>query len=133
MHKDYLMRQIEYITTAVAELIFHKPSSRYEAQSEVRQIESDLLYVLLCSMVNDKSINGAEDLLFDMLDADNHEHLLIATDFYNQLSSMTDEDLIKADFTRDEIERGLREVNAIFGLSIKNTDCVSYACPKLNK
>jgi len=112
------MRQIEFITTAVAELIFNKPSSRYEAQSEVRQIESDLLYVLLCSMVNDKNINGAEDLLFDMLDADNHEHLLIATDFYNQLSSMTDEDLIKADFTRDEIERGLGEVNETFGLSV---------------
>ena len=118
MHKDYLMRQIEYITTAVAELIFNKPSSRIEVQSEVRQFESDLLYVLLCSMVNDRNINGAEDLLFDMLDADNHEHLLVATDFYKQLNSMTDEDLVKADFSRDEIERGLSEVNKTFGLSI---------------
>ena len=112
------MRQIEFITIAIAEIVFNKPSSRYEIQSEVRQIESDLLYVLLCGMVDDKNINGAEDLLFDMFEADNHEHLLIATDFYNKLSSMTDADLRNADFTREEIERGRSEINAIFGLSV---------------
>jgi len=111
------MRQIEIITTAVAEIIFNKPSSRHEEQIEVRQTESDLLYVLLCNLLDDKNINGAEDLLFDMLEAHNHEHLLIALDFYDQVNSMTDEELKSANFSRDEIERGVNDVKEIYGLS----------------
>ena len=117
MHKDFLMRQIEFIATAIGEIIFSKPSSRYEMQSEVRQLESDLLYVLLCNMLDKKNINGAEDLLFDMLDADNREHFLIAVDFYNRLKHMTDAELINADFSREEVERGLDEIKAIYDLS----------------
>jgi len=111
------MRQIEFITTAVAELFFSKPSSKYEIHNEVRQADSDLFYILLCKMLDDKNINGAEDLLFDMLDADNIEHLSIATEFYEKVSRMTDEELQSADFSREEIEYGLSEINAIYGLS----------------
>ena len=53
------MRQIEFISTAVAELIFNKHSSMYEIQSEVRQTDSDLIYVLLHKMLEEKNINGA--------------------------------------------------------------------------
>jgi len=120
------MRQIEFITTAVAELFFSKHSSRYEIHSEIRQIESDLLYVLLCKLLDDKNINGAEDLLFDMLDADNIEHLSIATEFYDRVNRMTDVELQYADFSRKEIEYGLREVNAIYAIG-------DIGCQKLVK
>ena len=116
MHKDFLMRQIEFITTVVAEMFFGKHSSRYEIHSEVRQTDSDLLYVLLCKMLDEKNINGAEDLLFDMLDADNIEHLSIATEFYEKVNRMTDEELQSADFSREEVEYGLSEVKAIYSL-----------------
>jgi len=118
MHRDFLMRQIKSITTAIGEMIFNKPSSGYEVQSEVRQLESDLLYILLCNMVNEKDINGAEDLLFEMLEKDNNDHLLIATDFYSRLNCMTDHDLQQANFSREEIERGLNEIKKIYGLPI---------------
>jgi len=117
MHKDFIMRQIELITTAVAEMLFGKHSSRYEIHGEVRQTDSDLLYVLLCKMLDEKNINGAEDLLFDMLDADNTEHLSIATEFYDKVNRMTDEELQSVDFSREEVEYGLGEINAIYGLS----------------
>lgn len=116
MHKDFLMRQIEFITTAIGEIIFFKPSSGYEVQSEVRQIESDLLYVLLCNMLKENNINGAENMLFDMLDIDNREHLAIAVDFYNQVSRMTDDELQNADFSRNEINRGLNDIMTLFGI-----------------
>jgi len=111
------MRQIEFITTAVAELFFRKHPSRYETHSEVRQTDSDLLYVLLCKMLDEKNINGAEDILFDMLDVDNTEHLSIAIEFYNKVSCMTDEELQSADFSREEIEYGLSEIKAFYGVS----------------
>jgi len=65
-------------------------------------------------MLDEKNINGAEDLLFDMLDADSIEHLSIATDFYSKLSCMTDEELQSADFSRKEIDHGLSEIKAIY-------------------
>jgi len=111
------MRQIEFITTAVAEIFFGKHSSRYEIHSEVRQTDSDLLYVLLHKMLDEQNINGAETLLFDMLDADKIEHMSIAIDFYTKVSSMTDEELQSSDFSRKEIEYGLNEIKAIYGLS----------------
>jgi hypothetical protein len=68
-------------------------------------------------MLDEKNINGAEDLLFDMLDADNIEHLSIAIEFYSKVSSMTDDEIQNADFSREEIEYGLNEIKAIYGLS----------------
>jgi len=58
------------------------------------------------------------DLLFDTLEVNNHDHFLIAVDFYDKLHRMTDKELDEADFSRDEIERGLNEVKAFYGLSI---------------
>jgi hypothetical protein len=115
LHKDYLMRQIEFISTAVAErLFFWKEHIRIEIKAEVRQFESDLLYVLLCDLVYRKRINEAENLLFDTLEPNNQEHLAIAEDFYYKLNSMSDNDLAIADFTREEIERGLCEIKEIY-------------------
>jgi len=80
------------------------------------QTETDLLFVLLCDLIAKKSINEAENLLFDWLDQDNSDHFMIATDFYRRLNGFTDEELVDADFSREEIVSGLNEVNAIFGL-----------------
>jgi len=66
-------------------------------------------------MLDKKNINGAENILFDMLEEDNNDHMLIAIDFYNRLSSMADDELQSADFSRDEIDRGLREIKSIYG------------------
>jgi len=119
LHKDFLMRQIEGITTAIAELIFNKPSSRYEMQSEVRQLETDLLYVLLCKMLDEKNINGAENLLFETLDTNNSDYLAIASDFYKRINDFTAKELEEANFSRDEITDGMNAIQTIFGQSLK--------------
>jgi len=113
------MRQIEFISTAVGERVFFwKEQIRIEVKSEVRQLESDLLYVLLCDLISKKSINEAENLLFEMLDPNNQEQLTIATDFYNKLNTISNDELENADFSREEIERGRNEVLALFDLPI---------------
>jgi len=115
MHKDYFMRQIEFMSTAIGEkLLFWTEPYRQEQKSEVKQLESDLLYVLLCNMLDQNNINGAEDMLFDMLEKENPEHMLIATGFYSRLNSMSDDELKNADFSREEIEIGLNEIKSIF-------------------
>ena len=67
-------------------------------------------------MLEEKNINGAEDLLFDMLEEDNQDHLVIAIDFYHRLSCLTDDELRNADFSREEVERGLNEIKTMYGI-----------------
>jgi len=62
-------------------------------------------------------INEAENLLFEMLDSDNNDHFVLAIDFYKRLNSLSDNDLEQADFSREEIIKGLGEVCSIFGYS----------------
>jgi len=107
------------MSEAIACKIFNKEAStKYHIQDEVTVAETDLLYIVLCDLITKNHINHAESLLFDMIDPENSDHLKIATDFYSKLTSMTDEELADADFTRKEIDSGLNEVKTIFGLSI---------------
>ena len=117
-NKDFLVRQIELMTESIACLVLDKETTaKYVIRSEVNQAETDLFYALICDLVTKKRINEAENLLFNMLDPDNRDHLAIATDFYSRLNSMTEKELDKADFSRNEIAVGLNEVRAIFALS----------------
>ncbi|MCL2426850.1 MAG: DUF6483 family protein [Oscillospiraceae bacterium] len=118
-HKDYLIRQIELMTESIGCLVFNKEASeKNEIHSEISQAESDLLHVLLCDLIAKERVNEAENLLFDSLDPDNQNHLVIAIDFYRRLNDMTDEELDNADFSREEVENGLAEVKSIFDLEV---------------
>ena len=116
LHKDFLVRQIQLMTEAISCVVFIKETAtKNEAQDEIGQTETDLLYVLLSGLLAKNSINKAEDLLFEMLDPDNRDHYKIAMDFYNRLNTISNEELENADFSREETERGLNEVKSIFG------------------
>jgi hypothetical protein len=117
-HKDWLVRQLQIMSTAIGNIVFNKEIvATYELKGGATQSDTDLLFVLLCSLVEKRNINEAENLLFDMLDTDNHDHLVLATDFYKRLNGLTDKELENADFTREEIADGLGEICSIFGLS----------------
>jgi hypothetical protein len=114
-HKDYLVRQIEAMTESIACTILNKQATTiHEIQDIEKEIETDLLRALLHDLLGKHKINEAENVLFDMLDPDNHDHLLIANEFYKHLDSLTDENLEDADFTREEIKDGLNKVKALF-------------------
>jgi len=117
-HSDFLMRQIQLMTTAIANMVFNKESvATYDLKGGVTQSETNLLYVLLRDLADKQKINEAENLLFEMLDRDNHDHFIIATDFYRRLNSLSDKELEEADFSREEIVKGLNEVHSIFRYS----------------
>ena len=53
----------------------------------------------------------AEDLLFELVERNpNPEYGMVAEEFYNDLTWLTDEDLARCDFSRDEIEEGRWEI-----------------------
>jgi hypothetical protein len=118
IHKDFLVRQIEFMSEAIACTVLNKESAiKYETQGE-SQIELYLLCTLLYDLIENKSVNEAENLLFEKIDPNKNDHLTVALEFYSKLNSMTDSELEYADFSREEIAKGLHEVKALFNLSI---------------
>ena len=87
LNQDFFMRQIEILTEAFACLVFNKETSiHHEIRDEIKQAETDILYLQLRSLVNDNKFNEAENLLFEMIDPHEKNHIIIALDFYEQLS-----------------------------------------------
>jgi hypothetical protein len=116
--QDWMMRQIKAIADAIAALIFGKANVSYRIQDEANHTETDVVFLLLNEMLDNGNINGAEDMLFEKLDPNNTNYLLLAVDFYQRLNDKADDALKRCGFSRDEIEDGLTEVTKIYGIKL---------------
>jgi len=117
-YKDWFMSQIRMAIQAVARLVFGRTDATYELRDESDRTATDMFHLRLRGLLNEHRIDEAETLLFDMMDADNRDHLLIALDFYGRLNDMDDEELAEGNFSREEIEKGLNDVKTQYGISI---------------
>lgn len=118
MSQDWLERQIQIIAVALAQILFNKGTLEYRIPDEDHLTDSDLLYKRLKDLIRRGRINEAEDELFRTLDPGDRTQLAVALDFYDSLNVLTDEELKAADFSRQEIDRGLHDVLDLFGISI---------------
>jgi len=108
--QDWMMRQIESMVQAIARLIFKKDTITYELMDETDYTKTDLYYKELLELLNSSKINEAENLLFERIESSDMNYLMIALDFYDRLNKLSDEQLEKSNFPRDEIKDGLEDV-----------------------
>ncbi len=108
---DYIMRQIRLLTDSISQLVFRRHTTVELLDEDGNLQGSGVLYHRLRMLVREGRINQAENLLFDELDknpaADTFE---VALQFYADLARLTDAQLAACDFSRAEIEAGLRDV-----------------------
>lgn len=116
--QDWLMRQIETMAQAIARIIFNKNEPNYEIINESNHTETDLLFHSLLALLEGEKINEAENLLFENINNDDVNYLLLAIDFYSRLNSLDDETLEKNNFSREEIESGMEEIKKQFGIAL---------------
>lgn len=57
-------------------------------------------------------------MLFEEVDTNDIKYLELALDFYNRLNEMDDEFLENNNFSRKEVEEGLKDLLKEFGISI---------------
>lgn len=115
---DYIMRLVRDLVNFIARAFLHKDCVDYYISDEENLSGTDLLHKQLILLISQGKINEAEDLLFEAMDVDNPKYLEVAIDFYNRLNEMEDEFLEENNFSRQEIEEGLKEVIRIFGINI---------------
>lgn len=116
--EDYILRQIEMLGVAIARLFFHKNTMLYDLPEKNQQTLTDDLCRRLHELIAEGKINEAENLLYENLDAGAIPLLEIAVDFYGRLNQLDDAYLISHNFSREEIEDGLREVARIYHISL---------------
>ena len=116
--QDWMMRQVQDMAKIIAKIVFKKDTISYEITNDETSAETDLLYKELIELLNLLKINEAEDLLFKRIKTNDLNYLKIAVDFYNRLNELSDEQLEKADFSRDEIKSGLEDISKKFGVSL---------------
>ncbi|MEG1886642.1 MAG: DUF6483 family protein [Oscillospiraceae bacterium] len=114
---DWFMRQIQMMVQFIARVIFKKDFIEYEIENEDMLTEDDILYRRIFELVDKNMFCDAEDLLFQSLCTSNLQHLKISLCFYNELNKFDDSALESADFPRDEIESGLKDIIRLYDLT----------------
>ena len=118
---DYILRQIEDMARFLSRLIMGRSAQLYSLAEKAGVPEdigasTDLLRYRLAMLVNEGGINEAEELLFDELQSGGTLFLELALSFYYTLALMSDEELERSGFEREEIAQGLSDVARLFGV-----------------
>ena len=64
------------------------------------------------------SIVPTQDPLFDEVDKSNIEYLRVGIDFYTNLNRLEDRVLEAHNYSREEIEQGLHDLSAEYGINL---------------
>lgn len=117
--QDWIMHEIETLTLSIAKIVFQKDTTEYTmregAESKVLS-EADDLYVALLALTEEHRFDEAENMLFGCLDVEDPAFLDVANDFYYRLNCLSNQELTAGNFSRQEIQDGLNDVIAQFGI-----------------
>ena len=116
--QDWFMRQVQVLGQMVAKLLLKKDSPGYEILDEEHLTDTDLLYLQLNRLLDEREYAEAEALLQKQLRADDRNHLSIALLFYNSLNQLSDRELEEHEFSREQVEDGIRWAAGEFGLDM---------------
>lgn len=114
--QDWVMKQIKLLVRFVARAVFKKDTAEYKELIEESLAGTDILHRELLIFLEEGKICEAENYLFENIDKTGKSHLALALDFYERLNSFSDEELEKANFSREEVKEGLNEILQLFGL-----------------
>lgn len=116
--QDYILRQIEILMQGIRRVFFGKREKGAAAFAVSGALPGALWYTRVLERLEAGDINGAENLLFALMDPDEPQGLLAALDFYNRLRRIPEERLLESGFSLAEVEQGLLDAAALYGLDL---------------
>ena len=113
--QDYIMRQIKEMVAVIMKAVFGAELESADTVTAHAQSsgggENDTLF----RMIDSGRIREAERMLFDSIDAVTAANLLKGFTFYQYLAQLDDDFLEAHDYSRNEIEEGVKRLAALFG------------------
>ena len=116
--QDYILRQIEILMQGIRRVFFGKREKGAAAFAVSGALPGALWYTRVLERLEAGDINGAENLLFALMDPAEPQGLLAALDFYNRLRRIPEERLLEGGFSLAEVEQGLLDAAALYGLDL---------------
>jgi muconolactone delta-isomerase len=113
--QDYVMRQIKDLVKAIAKIFFNVDVES-SAMEVIRDMQAKEKAMELLRQCDDKNICYAEGELFELINNNTMDNLLVGITFYSYLNDMDDEKLAEADFSRDKIQDGITKLLSAYGL-----------------
>ncbi|MBE5994262.1 MAG: hypothetical protein E7247_17960 [Paenibacillaceae bacterium] len=111
---DYATRINNGMVSTLLKLIFNIELEKNDDRA-FKSLEMEDKFEELKKLIEEGSINDAENTLLEELDSDDMEYLKLALMFYYTLNDKDGDFLDKNDFSKSEISDGLRYVSGIYG------------------
>ena len=116
--QDYILRQIEILMQGIRRVFFGKREKGAAAFAVSGALPGALWYTRVLERLEAGDINGAENLLFALMDPAEPQGLLAALDFYHRLRRIPEARLLESGFSLAEVEQGLLDAAALYGLDL---------------
>ena len=116
--QDYILRQIEILMQGIRRVFFGKREKGAAAFAVGGALPGALWYTRVLERLEAGDVNGAENLLFALMDPAEPQGLLAALDFYNRLRRIPEERLLESGFSLAEVEQGLLDAAVLYGLDL---------------
>lgn len=116
IEQDYIMRLIKEMIRAILKLLFNIDTENPTAELMDEKEDKDALERLY-DLVDSGNINEAENQIYEMTSGGDMRSLEIALLFYSYLNEKDDDFLAEHDFSRGEIQSGIKDLNERYGLS----------------
>ncbi|WP_335617769.1 DUF6483 family protein [Clostridium pasteurianum] len=111
MNDDYILRMIESAVKNAGKLIFNKENDDIDTISIEAMDEKDILKIVLNRLVMECKYDEAENILFEQMEKTPSRDIFnIGIEFYNKLLVKSDEELLKGNFSKEEILQGLNDL-----------------------
>lgn len=112
----YVERQISAISKMVAALLTGKKAQEeLEENREITFTGLDLKRIILEKYLNERKINEAENYVSELIDEDtSKENYELAIYMYRYINELPDTTLEKANYSREEIVDGLKDLEEIY-------------------
>ena len=113
--QDYILRLIKEMIRTILKLLFNIDAETQAAELLENDEEKTALETLL-DMVDDGSINEAENKIFEIAAAGDKVNLEMILLFYSYLNDKSDDFLAEHNFSRKEIQDDLKYILSQYGL-----------------
>lgn len=108
---DIIQQLIKDIAKMSAKIAFNKEEKSDEKFKLGQMNSMDIFRMMFDKLFHEGNYNKTEDLIFNELEVNSSpEVYAIALEFYNLLLEKSDEELLKSNFSREEVYRGLNDI-----------------------
>ena len=113
--QDYIMRQIQQILKVLVKVLFNVDSETITS-SLIQDTETRETADYLLRKVDSGNISEAENKFSELTENKTMNNLLLGMVFYSYLNEKDDDYLENNNFSRDEVENGVKRLLSEYGL-----------------